>query len=134
VKTDKYVFDSYALLSFFQDEKGAATVREILYAANAGKAVTFLSSINWGELHYILYRRRGIQKAEEVLLLLELLPVSIIEIDRDTIRRAALIKAGHSLSYADCFTSALAESMQAKIVTGDPEFKQIKNPAGFIWL
>ena len=36
---------------------------------------------------------------------------------------AAHIKAGHALSYADAFAVAVAQELDAVMLTGDPEFE-----------
>ena len=38
------------------------------------------------------------------------------------------------VGFGYCFEAGLAAACHGVIVTGDPEFKQINNPAGFKWL
>jgi hypothetical protein len=43
-----------------------------------------------------------------------------------------LIKAQYAISYADAFVVALAQELQAKIVTANPEFKKVESlPASY---
>ena len=47
---------------------------------------------------------------------------------------AAHVKAHHAISYADAFAVALAQQMQATILTGDPEFGKIEHLVAVEWL
>lgn len=122
----KFVLDSYALLAYFGDEPGREEVEELLNSALRGKAELFLSVINLGEVIYIIERERGLSKAHEVLARIEELPIAIIEVDRKLALEAAHYKALYPIAYADCFALALAQLKGATLVTGDPEFEQVK--------
>jgi predicted nucleic acid-binding protein len=129
-----YVFDSYALLAHFEDEAGGEKVRKILRAASAGKTSLFLSVINLGELYYISLRERGSEMAEQILFLMEQLPIDIVAADREMTLEAAKLKGSHPVAYADCFAAALAIRINAKVVTGDPEFKIFKRILSVEWI
>lgn len=47
---------------------------------------------------------------------------------------AGKIKANYSLSVGDAFVVASAIDERAKILTGDPEFKQVENVVDIKWL
>ena len=47
---------------------------------------------------------------------------------------AAQIKTQYPISYADAFAVALAQELNATIVTGDPEFKQVESIVTLFWL
>ena len=47
---------------------------------------------------------------------------------------AAHLKAQHPISYADAFVVALAQQMQATLLTGDPEFSQVESLVAVEWL
>ena len=38
------------------------------------------------------------------------------------------------MSYADCFSAALAKQQNAELVTGDPEFKAVEKEIKINWL
>ena len=65
---------------------------------------------------------------------LDQLPIKLIEADRRLALAAAHVKAHHSISYAAAFVVALAQQMEAVIVTGDPEFGKIEGLAALEWL
>ena len=54
------VLDSYALLSYFEDEPGADKVQRLLEQAAKGKVSLLMSIVNWGEVYYSLCRSRSI--------------------------------------------------------------------------
>jgi predicted nucleic acid-binding protein len=129
-----YVFDSYALIAHFEDEAGGEAVRNILRAASAGKTDLYLSVINLGELYYNTLRERKREKAEEVLFLLEQLPISVVNADLEATLEAARLKGMYPVAYADCFAAALGIRKKAKVVTGDPEFKKFGNIVSIEWI
>jgi predicted nucleic acid-binding protein len=129
-----YVLDSYALFAHFEAEVGGETVSRILKAAQAGKTKLFLSVINFGELYYMTLRERGREQAEEVRIITEQLPVTILNVDMALTLEAARLKAGHALAYADCFAAALGIQKKAKVITGDPEFKKFGDDVDIEWL
>ena len=49
-------------------------------------------------------------------------------------RTVHAIKAGHALSYADAFAAALARSLNAVLITGDPEFRSVESLVRVEWL
>ena len=129
-----YVLDSYALFAHFEDEAGGEKVRKILRAASAGKTRLFLSVINLGELYYISLRERGREMAEQILFLMEQLPIDIVTADRERTLEAAKLKGAHPVAYADCFAAELAIRKNAKVVTGDPEFKRFERILSVEWI
>jgi ribonuclease VapC len=52
----------------------------------------------------------------------------------DRILAAARLKAEYPISYADAFAASLALELGASLVTGDPEFKTIKENLSLLWL
>ena len=79
--------------------------------------------MNLGEIAYIVERERGLSQAQATLARIDELPISISEVDRGLALSAAHLKARHPIAFADCFAAALAQSKDAALVTGDPEFK-----------
>ncbi|MBN1569170.1 MAG: type II toxin-antitoxin system VapC family toxin [Acidobacteria bacterium] len=129
-----YVLDSYALMAHFEDEAGGEQVRKILKAALAGKTELFLSVINLGELYYTTLRERKREKAQEVLFLLEQLPITVVNADLEMTLEAAELKSDHPVAYADCFAAALGIRKKAKILTGDPEFRKFGALISVEWI
>jgi len=128
------VLDSFALLSFFHKEPGWEKMQKVFYELSSSRQKALLSLINWGEFYYIIKRRVGKRKAEEALVLLEQLPVTILSVDERLVKEAAEIKSDHAVSYADAFCIATAQRSNGQILTNDPEFKLVKHIVTVVWL
>jgi len=122
----RYVLDANALISFFEDRRGAAEkVRHLLSEALRQDLPLLMSAINWGEVFYIAWRRHGEKGAREAEAKLRQLPVVVMAVDRERATRAAAIKQRHGLGYADSFAAELAIERDAWLVTADPEFTKV---------
>lgn len=93
-----------------------------------------LSVVNWGEVFYIVHREYGPSKAQQVADVIDTLPIEIIPADLELTRQAAVFKAKHKMSYADCFAAALAKLRRAELITGDKEFKELEQEIKINWL
>jgi ribonuclease VapC len=132
--TTVYVLDSYALLTYLGGEVGEGRVKEILHDASMGESRALISLINMGEVVYITERERGLAKAQEVLAMIEQLPVEILPVDRQTVLAAAHIKAHYPVAYADAFAITAAQSHEGVVLTGDPEFDVVKDIVRIEWI
>jgi len=130
----KYVLDSFAMIAYFEDEPGADKVSEILSAVIGRKAKGFMSVINWGEMYYNTMREQGVEEAESVLTQFDKYPIQLVEADRKLTHEAAKLKAKYKIAYADCFAAALASSLKALLVTGDPEFMKMAHELSIDWI
>jgi predicted nucleic acid-binding protein len=128
------VLDSFALVSFFHKEPGWEKMQKVFYELSSSKQKALLSLINWGEFYYIIKRRVGKRKAEEALVLLEQLPITIFSVDERLVKEAAEIKSDYAVSYADAFCIATAQRSNGQIFTNDPEFKLVKHIVTVVWL
>lgn len=134
MKKPNYVVDSYALMAYLGDEVGAEQVKALLRQAQGDDAIIYLSLINLGEVAYIIERRYGSERLQEVLAILAQLPITTIEASFELVLAAAHVKAQHAVSYADTFAIALAQEKGAPVVTGDPEFKKVEHLVQVVWL
>ena len=130
----RYVLDSFALLAYLGAEPGETQVKAVLTRAAVNLVTTHLSVVNLGEVAYIIEREEGVSATRRALAAIDQLPINIVEADRRMALAAAHIKAHHPISYADAFAVALAQQMQAIILTGDPEFRQVESLAVVEWL
>ena len=128
-----FVLDSFAILAHFQAEDGGERVLELLENARVDKIDLAMSLINTGEVVYLVVRNRGQKIAEALLKDLRALPIKFYEASEERILAAAWIKASHAISYADSFAAQLAQELNGTLVTGDPEFKNVKN-LKVLWL
>jgi predicted nucleic acid-binding protein len=130
----RYVLDSFGLLAFFGGEPGEAQVKTVLARAAARQAEVYLSVVNLGEVATIIEREQEAFATRRALAAIDQLPIMLIEADRRLALAAAHVKARHPISYADAFVVALAQQMQAVILTGDPEFGKIEHLVAVEWL
>ena len=129
-----FIFDSHALLKFFQKERGYEKVFHLLEEIKKTGAVKYINAINLGEIVYSTKKEFGDQKKLEVLANIERLNFTILPIPNSLIFRAAEYKAQYAVSYADCFALASAVEHKATLVTGDPEFKKVEHLVDIVWI
>jgi predicted nucleic acid-binding protein len=134
VKKPSYVLDSFAVLAYFQAESGGPIVKDLLKQAAADDALAFLSLINLGEIVYNVERKMGDATAANVLSDISQLPIRLADVTLERVLAAARVKAHYAISYADAFAIALAQELDATLVTGDPEFKQVESLIRVLWL
>jgi predicted nucleic acid-binding protein len=129
-----FVLDSYALLAFLGGEAGGVRVGEVLQSASRGTGRALLSLINLGEVAYISERERGLARAQEVLAVVEQLPIEILPVERQTVLAAAHIKALYPVACADAFAISAAQEHGGRLITGDPEFKAVEELVPIEWI
>ena len=129
-----FVLDTFAMLAYLQDEAGAGRVETLLEQAAREKCRLCMSIINLGEMLYIIERREGLARTQDVLALIRQLPLEILPAEEQAVFAAAHIKASHTLSYADAFAIASAIQENAAIVTSDLEFEAVASLVPVEWL
>ncbi|HID30367.1 MAG TPA: type II toxin-antitoxin system VapC family toxin [Desulfobacterales bacterium] len=128
------LLDSFAVLAWIQDEKGAQTVEDLLYRAQEGKEQVLLNIINLGEIYYRCARTQDSSFAKDILGKIKLLPIKIYPCPNDLVLAASEIKAEYPIAYADAFVVATAMRETARVITGDPEFKTVAHLIEVDWL
>ena len=130
------MLDSWALLAFFQDERGADAVEQLLAKAESGRLRLLLCVVNWGEIYYSTMRKVSREAAEQTVAAIAEMPIEIVSVAEDLVlvRQAAIFKATKRLSYADAFAGALAKLKNAELITGDREFKELDGEIKIAWL
>jgi predicted nucleic acid-binding protein len=129
-----FIFDSHALLKFFQKEKDYEKVIHLLEEIKRSGVTKYINAINLGEIIYATKREFGDQKKLEVLANIERLNFTVLPIPNNLIFQAAEHKAQYNISYADCFAFASAIEHKAILVTGDPEFKKVEHLVEIMWV
>lgn len=128
------VLDAYALMVYLEKEPGYEKVRDMFTMASEKDKELLMTTVNWGEVYYMILREHDINKAEEIARLIQILPIKIVDVNLDIAREAASFKALYKLSYADCFAAGLAKLRKAELVTGDKEFKVVEGKIKINWL
>jgi predicted nucleic acid-binding protein len=127
-----YVLDASAILRFTDKEPGFERMRDLFYEAAEGSAQLLLSSVNWGEIVAVLYKKDS-RRAEGIQANLAALPMTIIPVDAIAAAEAGKFKWSFDVPYADAFAGVLAlnyKSEHATLVTADYDFKNV--PKGTI--
>jgi predicted nucleic acid-binding protein len=126
--------DSWALMAFFKGEAAGAVVEALIHKAAADRTRLLLCVVNWGEVYYGMWRAGGKEAADAVAEDLSRLPIELVDADLTLSRQAAIFKATHKMSCADCFAAALARVRNSELLTGDPEFKALEKEIKINWL
>ena len=129
-----YLFDSHALLAFFQRESGAEIVARIFNEAIEQNTDRLICIINLGEIIYLTKRRFGEEKKLEILGRIHQLGMRVLPVPDSLVYQAAELKAEYPIAFADCFALACAIDHSAVLVTGDPEFKMVEHLVRINWI
>jgi predicted nucleic acid-binding protein len=128
------VLDSWALLCYLEQEPGYEKIVELFEKAVESSKPLLMCMVNWGEVYYQVVRRFGEEKAEEIERLIQTLPITLIEANKELTREAARVKATKRMAYAECFSVALARLKKAELYTGDSQFKIVEKDIRVVWL
>ncbi len=130
----KQILDAHGLMTFLEKEHGYKKIESLFISATEKNNFLLMTSVNLGEVFYIILRECGEEKAQEVEEIIQTLPIEIIDADWKLTREAAKLKAFKRMSYADCFAAALAIINKGELITGDPEFKAVESQIKIMWL
>jgi ribonuclease VapC len=128
------VLDAHALLVFLEKEAGFEKVESFLISAIEKEKNLLMTSVNYGEVYYIVFRECGQEKADMIEKIIKTLPIEIVDVDIQLAKEAAFFKATKKISYAHCFAAALAKIHKGELITGDKEFKVLENEVKISWL
>jgi len=128
------VLDSYAVLAFLFQERGYEKILELFDKASEKDTTLLIAAPNWAEVRYMVERKVGMGKWNEVQHKLLGLPIEIVPADQAMAELAGEIKASNKMSLADCFAAALAKQRKFEIYTGDPEFRAVEKELKIVWL
>jgi len=128
------VLDSFAVLAFLFAERGHDKVLAALEKATDTDSDLLIAAPNWAEVRYIVERKVGFAKWQEVRGRLLGLPLEIVPAGQELSELAGEFKVAKKMSLADCFAAALAKREKAEIYTGDPEFKTVEREIKIVWL
>lgn len=135
--TGRFVLDSYALIGYLENEPFADRIEKYLKQAKKAEASLYLHAIQLGEVYYITFREQGQNAADLAYARIKAFPLTFVDkIDEELLLKAATLKAGYSISYADSFAAALANIYNCALLTGDPELKILEKESiiSIVWL
>jgi predicted nucleic acid-binding protein len=124
----RFVLDAWAVLALLQAEEPAASrVKQLLNTARGEDDEVFISIINLGEVIYRIGKVRGEEEAWQTLDQIRQLPLTVVPADEGAVLAAVRFKIDYSISYADSFAAATTSALDAVLLTGDPEVRQLEN-------
>lgn len=132
--TKTYVLDANAVLDLIEAGPGFGKVEQLLQSALQNQVSILISVLNWGEVFYLLWQRRGEEKARQTIAKLLRLPLQIVAVDFLQAMQAGELKAVHKIPYVDCVTAALAVLNQAVLVTSDRDFEKLGRHFPVLWI
>ena len=93
-----------------------------------------MSVVNWGEVFYVLWQKRGEEVARKAIQNLSSLSVQPVPVDLEQSLKAGEIKSRYKMSYIDSLVAALAMLRQGIVVTGDRDFEKLGRQAKVLWI
>jgi len=98
---NSFVFDSFALIGFLENESFSDRIQHILVQAKNRQVLLYIHAIHIGEVYYITLREKGKSIADLAYARIKALPIKVIElIDEELLLTAAGLKAKYPISYA----------------------------------
>ena len=126
-RPNSFVFDSYALIGYLENEAFSDQIQHILTQAKKRDFRLYIHAIHIGEVYYITLREQGKSLADLAYARIKALPIKMIDrIDEELLLTVAGLKAKYPISYADSFAAALAMIKNCPLLTGDPEFNSLE--------
>ncbi len=132
---EKIYLDTFVFMDILSgNEEYAKKAHSYLQAIKSGEVNGVVSSILLTELAFHLKRKRGRERAEEVIYYIESLPnLIVIPVSDEIAKQAGILRAKYrrkiekKLTYFDCIHIATALHEQCtKFITGDRSFREIK--------
>lgn len=120
-----HVLDASALYRFLTGGPGAEIVGRLMQEARDEDKLLRMSVVNWGEVYYAIARARGFSETSRVMERVKLLPLKILDADELLVTRAAQLKAGYGLPYADCFAAASVGKGEVLVTSDAKDFRKV---------
>jgi len=120
MSTGNPVLDASALLGYIYGKEGYGEVESAL---RSGFLVT---TLQLGEVYYILLQEEGREKARSALALLKNAEVEIVSVGESLAVEAGEIKARTGVPYADSLAAGLAKTRSEDLVTSDGDFERLE--------
>ncbi len=123
MKTGPLVLDAYPLLVIFGQQRGWEISKAYLDVPFMTGTPHLISSINFGEVLYVIERDHGGDASEQLKQRILESPIEIVLPTLEQTYLAAKLKSYGGASYADCYAAALALERDLFVLTGDKEFQ-----------
>lgn len=133
-KAKALVLDSWSVIAYLEDEPSGQQIADLIASAHEEAIPVYMCVVNVGEVWYIISREISEEEANNSIKELRDLRIQFEDVDWELTQEAARFKSKNKMSYADCYTAALAKAKKADLVTGDAEFKQIESAINIQWV
>ena len=120
-----YLLDTSAILTLRDDEPGADRVVELLEQTQQGRVRCLGCFITLMEVFYRVWRDEGEAAGRLAYEQCLALPIVWVHDSTGLLKRAAALKAGHSLSLADAWIAAAALEQGAVLIHKDPKLRVV---------
>ena len=121
------ILDASAIILFFEEKPAYEQVRQLFLDASVDKYALLITSVNWGEVRYVLIHKFGKTNPQKATEALRSLPVRIVDVDQELVSIAGDLKIKYKIGYCDAIAAALAKLHKAECVTADNDFNVLKN-------
>lgn len=123
-----FLVDTYALMEWFiwENNNYKQYFEQIQQKKNS-----YVSEITLVELFHHIYHNENLVEAE-IIYSSVVNYLNIAEMDEEIIKNAGIFRSKmlnnkKSLSYADCINYSIANKLKVRLLTGDEDFKGLKN-------
>jgi predicted nucleic acid-binding protein len=120
-----HILDANALYRFLIGGPGAELVAGLLRQARDAEQPLRMSVVNWGEVYYTIAKAKGFVETSRVMERVRMLPLELQVADESIAVRAAQLKAGHGLPYADCFAAACTGKDDVLVTSDAKDFRKV---------
>ena len=127
-----HVLDANALYRFLTGAAGADIVSRLFREGRDANEQLRISVVNWGEVYYTIARAQGFTEtaegfaeADRIMDRVRMLPLTILDAGELITTRAAKLKAGYGLPYADCFAAATVATGEVLVTSDAKDFKKV---------
>jgi predicted nucleic acid-binding protein len=122
----EFVLDSWPVMEWLKKRQPASDrFRTLIEQALEVSLALVMSRINYGEVVYSIAKDLPLRK-DEALRAFSEIPIQFVSVDDRLIDEAVALKAVYRISYADAFAAALGLRLGIPVVTGDPEFFNLR--------
>lgn len=128
------MLDASAILVLLEDGHGAGRIIQLVKEARRSSTPLLMSILNWGEVFYQSWQRRGEESAKTTMVDLARLPIELVPVDQDLVRKAAEFKVVNKIPYVDCMAAALSALREATLVTSDRDFEKLGRRVEILWI
>lgn len=128
------ILDACVLMVYLEKEPGYEKIKDLFVEAVENGKNLIMTTVNWGEVFYVLIKNYGIDETVRIQRLIETFPIEFTPVDLALAKQAALYKVTKKLAYIDCFVAALAKLRKGEVITADKEFKVLENEVKITWI